>query len=84
MVMMKMRPKLSRYISDWCHDTVPAGQVEKDITLPCGATASFDYGSGISYRCNHCFATAGSIGMPQRCKDAYAMEDIVTKLKGKK
>jgi hypothetical protein len=40
------------------------------IALACGATACFDHESGISYRCMNCFAVLGSIGMPQRCKDA--------------
>lgn len=39
------------------------------ISLACGAVACFDHESGISYRCMNCFATVGSIGMPQRCKD---------------
>lgn len=32
-----------------------------DIDLECGAVASFDVESGISYRCNTCFAVVGSI-----------------------
>jgi hypothetical protein len=54
------------------------------ITLLCGNTASFDTGSGISYRCNYCNATVGSIGMPRACKELYDMEKVVDKLKGKK
>lgn len=39
------------------------------INLPCGGTAYFDEDSGISYRCETCFAVVGSIGQPRRCKD---------------
>ena len=40
----------------------------RTIFLPCGSTAHFDESSGISYRCNSCFAVVGSIGQPDRCK----------------
>lgn len=40
------------------------------MKLPCGGTAYFDFESGISYRCQDCMAVVGSIGQPQRCKDA--------------
>ena len=56
----------------------------KPITLLCGSVASFDTDSGISYRCNNCFATVGSIGMPKSCKELYDMEKVVDKLKGRK
>lgn len=36
---------------------------------PCGSIAYFDHGSGISYRCDTCFATIGSIGQPRECVD---------------
>ena len=56
-----------------------------DIELLCGATASFDDSSGISYRCIDCGAVVGSVGMPKRCKDLYDMERVVEVLKkGKK
>jgi len=42
--------------------------VFRTIFLPCGSTAHFDESSGISYRCNSCFAVVGSIGQPDRCK----------------
>ena len=42
----------------------------KPIKLPCGGRAVFDESSGISYRCEDCMAVVGSIGQPQRCKDA--------------
>ena len=42
--------------------------VSRTIFLPCGSTAHFDESSGISYRCNSCFAVVGSIGQPDRCK----------------
>lgn len=57
---------------------------ELSIALPCGAKASFDFESGISYRCNDCSATVGSIGVPARCKVYFDMEDTVNKLKGNK
>lgn len=60
----------------------PAGW-PPDINLECGSVASFDPDSGISYRCNTCFAVVGSIGMPRQCKELYDMIDVVDKLKGK-
>lgn len=54
------------------------------MPLLCGATAYFDEGSGISYRCETCMAVVGSIGMPRACKELYDMEDVVEKLKGVK
>lgn len=39
------------------------------IHLPCGSRAVFDESSGISYRCENCWAVVGSIGQPQYCKD---------------
>jgi hypothetical protein len=39
------------------------------IFLPCGGVARFDESSGISYRCEHCFAVVGSIGQPDRCQE---------------
>jgi hypothetical protein len=36
--------------------------------LPCGSRATFDHSSGMSYRCDHCCATVGSIGMPSECR----------------
>jgi hypothetical protein len=41
-----------------------------DIYLPCGATATYDVDSGISYRCLTCFAVVGSIGQPDHCQEA--------------
>jgi hypothetical protein len=54
------------------------------MEILCGTTASFDEGSGCSYRCDSCGAVIGSVGMPRRCKDLYDMEEVVNKLKGKK
>ena len=54
------------------------------IETICGWTASFDEGSGCSYRCDACGAVIGSVGMPRQCKDLYDMEKVVNKLKGKK
>ena len=48
---------------------------------PCGATAYFDEGSGIGYRCEECMAFIGSIGMPRECKDLMEMDKIVDKLR---
>lgn len=36
---------------------------------PCGNRATFDHSSGMSYRCDQCWAVLGSIGQPQQCKD---------------
>ena len=55
----------------------------KPIYLPCGGVAEFDDGSGCSYRCTHCRATVGSIGMPRRCKKEMEKWDAWEKLGGK-
>lgn len=39
--------------------------------LPCGGVAIFDHSSGISYRCDTCFAVVGSIGMPRDCETLW-------------
>lgn len=36
-------------------------------TMACGGTPLFDVDSGISYRCDTCFAVIGSIGQSSRC-----------------
>jgi hypothetical protein len=54
------------------------------IHLPCGGTAYFDESSGISYRCEVCFAVVGSIGQPQSCKDAAKKYENWEKLGGAK
>lgn len=41
----------------------------RGMRLPCGGTAYFDVGSGISYRCEDCGAVVGSIGQPRECRD---------------
>ncbi len=56
--------------------------VQHDIELLCGSSASFDYGSGISYRCNECGATLGSVGMPKQCKELYDMVRTIETLQG--
>jgi len=72
---------VSRYFSDkHGNDIAPVEQLK----LLCGSMASFDDSSGISYRCNTCFAVVHSIGMPKQCKELYDMEEVVNKLKGKK
>lgn len=53
------------------------------IYLPCGSTARFDDSSGISYRCETCFAVVGSIGQPTFCKEEQAKWDNWKKLGGK-
>lgn len=75
---------MSHYIS-W-EDETPLSDQEllRPITLLCGSMASFDHASGISYRCETCFATVGSIGMPRQCKELYEMQEVVDKLKGLK
>ena len=37
--------------------------------LPCGNRATFDHASGMSYRCDQCWAVVGSIGQPRECRD---------------
>ena len=56
----------------------------EDIELECGSIASFDTGSGISYRCNTCYAVVGSIGMPAGCRELEDIAVVVQKLRGKK
>ena len=69
-----------RYYSDERgNEVAPANRLK----LLCGSMASFDHESGISYRCETCFAVVHSIGMPKRCKELYDMEEVVNKLKGK-
>lgn len=53
------------------------------IHLPCGGTAYFDEGAGISYRCETCMATVGSIGMPSDCKAEIDKYEILKKLGGR-
>lgn len=53
------------------------------LHLPCGGVARFDYNSGISYRCEHCFAVVGSIGQPQSCKDEAKKYETWEQLGGK-
>jgi len=55
----------------------------EDIELECGAIASFDTGSGISYRCTECFAVVGSIAMPRECRELEDMAEVARKLRGK-
>lgn len=56
----------------------------KSIDAPCGATAYFDIGSGIGYRCEECEAIIGSIGMPRECRTLLDMDTVAEKLKGEK
>ena len=53
------------------------------MRLPCGGVAYFDESSGISYRCEHCMAVVGSIGMPSECKREMDKWDLIEKLGGK-
>jgi hypothetical protein len=41
----------------------------KPMYLPCGGVAYFDQDSGISYRCETCFAVVGSVGQPRSCQE---------------
>lgn len=50
--------------------------------LPCGNRATFDSDSGISYRCDQCWAVVGSIGQPQHCKDEAEKYDVMKALGG--
>jgi hypothetical protein len=52
-------------------DTIPTR-----IELLCGNTAHFDVESGISYRCDACFAVVFSVGMPRVCKELYDKEQV--------
>ena len=56
----------------------------KPVHLPCGGAAYFDQDSGISYRCETCFAVVGSIGMPRSCKEEFDKEKMIAILAGKK
>ena len=51
--------------------------------LPCGNRATFDTDSGISYRCDLCWAVVGSIGQPQACKDEAQKYDVLKALGGR-
>lgn len=42
-------------------------KINRFIKTPCGSPAEFDYDSGMGYRCTHCNAMIGSIGMPNDC-----------------
>jgi hypothetical protein len=56
----------------------------KPMHLPCGGTAYFDYASGISYRCETCYAVVGSIGMPQACQASIDLYNKVLPTLGSK
>jgi hypothetical protein len=55
----------------------------KPIHLPCGSTAYFDHDSGISYRCESCFAVVGSVGQPRSCKEEAQKYEAWEELGGK-
>ena len=50
--------------------------------LPCGNRATFDSDSGISYRCDQCWAVVGSIGQPEECKQEAKKYDVLKALGG--
>lgn len=52
------------------------------IRIPCGAIASFDQASGISYRCEDCMAVVGSVGMPRDCKEKELEYELLKQLGG--
>lgn len=58
-------------------------KIPNHIFLPCGGVAFFDTGSGISYRCDHCGAVIGSIGMPKNCATELQKWDLIEKLGGR-
>jgi hypothetical protein len=54
----------------------------KPMYLPCGGVAYFDTDSGISYRCETCFAVVGSMGQPRSCKEEAKKYDVWKELGG--
>jgi hypothetical protein len=52
------------------------------MALPCGGIASLDNESGFMYRCGHCLAVVGSVGMPRQCQDEIKKWDNWEKLGG--
>jgi hypothetical protein len=54
----------------------------KPVHLPCGGVAYFDQDSGISYRCETCFAVVGSVGQPRSCKEEVKKYDAWKELGG--
>lgn len=50
--------------------------------LPCNARATFDHGSGMSYRCDDCGAVVGSIAQPRECKEEAKKYDVLKALGG--
>ena len=54
----------------------------KPMYLPCGGVAYFDPDSGISYRCETCFAVVGSVGQPQSCREESKKYDVWKELGG--
>jgi hypothetical protein len=64
---------------DYDYAKLPAGCAET-IELPCGATAAFDYPSGIGYRCMNCMAIWGSVG--SKCYQEYKLVDMIKSGKG--
>ena len=52
------------------------------MNLPCGGVAYFDESSGISYRCDTCYAVVGSISQPKHCKEIAKKYDMWEKLGG--
>jgi hypothetical protein len=54
----------------------------KPMYLPCGGVAYFDQDSGISYRCETCFAVVGSMGQPRSCQEEAKKYDVWKELGG--
>lgn len=53
------------------------------MNLPCGGIAYYEEESTChSYRCDHCGAVVGSIGMPKHCKDITEQWEIQKALGG--
>lgn len=78
-------------MSVYDYDYEPGGEGYNDeltdfrslMKLPCGGIAYYDENSGISYRCGHCMAVVGSVGMPSECKREMDKWDLMEKLGGK-
>ncbi len=52
--------------------------------LPCGNRATFDHNSGMSYRCDTCLTTVGSIGQPAECRSEMEKYSTVLPALGSK
>jgi len=59
------------------------------VRVLCGNIAEFEIQNAdgircsMGFRCTECLAVIGSVGMPAQCKELYAMDAVVRKLRGK-